>query len=237
MTQRVFITGISSGLGRACAEEYLTRGWEVRGLSRRASAVSHPALRETRCDLADFEHLSARLDALLGDSSRIDLIILNAGILGEIRDLADTSLEAIHQVMDINVWANKLILDWFINRRTSIDQIVLISSGAAVNGHRGWGAYALSKATLNMLAQLYAHEMPDAHLCALAPGLVDTAMQDYLCDKVKIDAQRFASVKRLRAARGTDAMPGPREAARWLADLIPKLKRYPSGGFQYARSL
>lgn len=62
--------------------------------------------------------------------------------------------------MDINVWANKLIIDDLAARHVAPRRIVLISSGAGVVGNHGWGAYALSKAALNMLAQLYAHELP-----------------------------------------------------------------------------
>lgn len=237
MARNVFITGISSGLGEGFTEEYLQRGYQVYGVSRRGSALSHPALTESRCDLAEFAQVAPALDALLAGVPNLELAILNAGTLGEIRDLADTPLEDMKQVMDINVWANKIILDWFVHTRLPLDQIVLISSGAAVKGSRGWGAYALSKATLNMLAQLYAHELPEAHLCALAPGLVDTSMQQYLCDADRVDEQRFPSVQRLRRARGTPGMPGPRQAAHSLAGLISELKRFPSGSFQDARNL
>ena len=78
--------------------------------------------------------------------------------------------------MKINVWSNKVICDWLLKSIPEIYQIVFMSSGAAVNGNRGWGSYSLSKATLNMLAKLYAAEAKQTHFSALAPGLVDTAI-------------------------------------------------------------
>ena len=42
----------------------------------------------------------------------------------------------------------------------------------------GWNGYALSKAALNMMMKLYAAERPGTDFSALAPGLVDTAMQE-----------------------------------------------------------
>ncbi len=231
----LFITGNSSGLGRGLAQVYLERGWSVYGVSRRGCDLENERLRDIRADLSDFEAVPVALSELLRGVGHLDLVILNAGVLGPIKDLHDTSVEEIYQVMDINVWSNKVILDWLLDAGIRIDQMVLISSGAAVRGNRGWGAYALSKATLNMLTQLYAHEFPDSHLTALAPGLVDTAMQDYLCDEA--DAERFQSLQRLRAARGTPAMPTPEQAARMIADIVPGLTAHPTGGFLDVRDL
>lgn len=235
--KNLFITGNSSGLGHALSEVYLQRGWQVYGLSRRGCGDLPGALHDVCCDLSDFDALSLALDNLFEGCSGLDLVILNAGILGRIADLHKTPLPEIQQVMDINVWANKLILDWLLERGLKIGQIVLISSGAAVNGSRGWGAYALSKATLNMLGMLYAHEFPSSHISSLAPGLVDTAMQDYLCDENETDAARFPSLQRLREARNTPQMPTPRQASEVIADVIPRLLSYPSGAFVDIRKM
>ncbi len=238
MKKSVFITGNSSGLGYGLTEEYLSRGFEVYGLSRRGcTGIDNQALHDVRCDLSQSSTIVPSLDSLLGAVSRLNLVFLNAGVLGEIRDIADTALEDILPVMDINVWANKIILDWLRARELGIEQIVLISSGAAVNSHKGWGAYSLSKATLNMLNQLYAPEYPDTHLCALAPGLIDTAMQDHLCNPNEVDVDQYPSVQKLRNARGTDSMPTPRTAARRLAHVMPRIKDYPSGSFVDIRTL
>lgn len=237
MTENALITGTSSGLGLGLTEALLARNWKVHGISRRGAPLEHPGLRDARCDLARLGQIPQALDGLLVDVERLDLVVLNAGLLGRIQALADTPVEAIKDVMDVNVWANKIIFDWLISSDLRPRQIVLISSGAAVNGHEGWGAYSLSKATLNMLGMLYAHEMPDSHICALAPGLVDTAMQDYLCDPHQVDAARFASVARLREARGTDAMPGPAEAAERILAKLDFIRTRPSGCFLDLRNL
>lgn len=238
MSKTVLITGNSSGLGHGLTEAYLGRGWEVYGVSRRGCTdLTHHKLKDVRCDLTDFESIPAAMESLLMGISHLNAVILNAGILGKVQDMADSSLEDIRQVMDANVWSNKVLLDWLLYSGIRIDQIVLISSGASINGNRGWGAYALSKATLNMLTQLYAHEFPHTHLVALAPGLVDTAMQDVLCDPAQVDEEHFPSVGKLRAARETPAMPKPREAGELIADAIPGLRQLPSGSFADIRTL
>jgi benzil reductase ((S)-benzoin forming) len=206
-------------------------------VSRRGYGEPHNKINDIRCDLTDYESVPLALETLLMGISHLNVVILNAGILGKMQDMADTSLEEIRTVMEANVWSNKVLLDWLLKSGIRVDQIVLISSGAAVNGNRGWGAYALSKATLNMLTQLYAHEFPHSHLIALAPGLVDTAMQDVLCDPDQVDDGLFPSVKKLRAARGTESMPSASVAGKMIANMIPSLKQLPSGSFTDVRTL
>ena len=235
----VLITGNSSGLGLGFTEALLDRQASVWGMSRRGCPVQDrpPGLiRDQRQDLADLGTLEAGLDGLLADCRQLDLVILNAGLLGRIQALADTAHDELEHLMRVNVWSNKLILDWLIRRQLPVDQIVAISSGAAVNMSYGWGAYSLSKAALNHLIRLYAHEMPATHLVALAPGLVDTAMQDYLCGAV--DSIAFPSVQRLKAARGSADMPDPRSTAERILGLLGGLKTtQPSGAFIDIRQL
>ena len=236
MSRTALITGNSSGLGLGLTEAYLEEGFEVYGISRRGCGTRHHKLKDIRCDLTDYEAMPLALETLLMGIGHLDVVILNAGILGKMQDMADATLDEIQAVMDANVWSNKVLLDWLLRSGIRVDQIVLISSGAAINGSRGWGAYALSKATLNMLTQLYAHEFTHSHLTALAPGLIDTAMQDVLCDQDQVDAAQFPSVEKLRAARGTDAMPTPTEAGRMIVRLAPSLKQLPSGSFADVRT-
>lgn len=235
MTSPVLVTGNSSGLGLGLTRFYLQQSRPVYGLSRSGCPDSHPQLRDRRCDLADLDSVPSALEALVGDGPAPRLLVLNAGILGEIAALSETSMDAIRQIMDINVWSNKVILDWFKAQGHSPEQVVLISSGASVNGNKGWSGYALSKATLNMLGALYAHEFPDTHICALAPGLIHTRMQDYINDEV--DAERFPSMQPLIAARGTAAMPDAETAAPALAAAMAQARRYPSGRFLDIRSM
>lgn len=233
----LFITGNSSGIGLALTEAYLEKGWQVYGLSRKGCTLQHENLRDIQADLEDTDAVAGVLDSLLGKTERLDLVILNAGVLGGIKDLHDTSQDEIETVMRINVWANKKILDWFITTGAGVDQLVMISSGAAIHGKRGWGVYALSKTTLKMLAELYAWEMPATHIISLAPGMVHTPMQDYLLDPEMVNEEEFPSVKVMRAAIGTDAMPEPDVIAARIVALIPDLKKYTSGGFVDIRDL
>lgn len=235
----VFITGNSSGLGLGLTEALLDRDAIVWGMSRRGCPLkdhNDEGLRDRKQDLGTLNTIDEGLERLLSDCLRLDLVILNAGILGRIQEISHTDVHDLEHMMRVNVWANKMILDWLIEKQIPVDQIIAISSGAAVNMNYGWGGYSLSKAALNNLITLYAHEMPDTHLVSFAPGLIETGMQDYLCGEV--DSEEFPSVEKLKKARGTEAMPSPREAADTLLDLLETLKSdYESGSFVDIRNM
>ncbi len=231
MYKTVLITGVSSGLGLGLAKFYLEQGVSVYAINR-----SLPdALKDDKnfhfisCNLSDETQVKISLKSLLSGVEQLELVVLNAGILKQLNDLRDTSLEDIREVMEINTWANKSIIDALDSLPTEIKQIVAISSGAAVSGNRGWNAYGLSKAALNMLIKLYAEELPDIHFSALAPGLVDTVMQDYICGLE--NGGQFNVVDRLKSCRGTELMPTPEELAPKLDIGFQKVLSLPSGDF------
>lgn len=239
----VLITGNSSGLGLGLTEAFLEQGAIVRGLSRRGcplktdmNATYDDVLRDQVVDLGDLNKIPQALESVLSDAHRLDVLILNAGVLGKIQPIHQTDVHDLEHLYRINVWANKVILDWLIESAMPVDQVIAISSGAAINMNYGWGGYSLSKASINHLVHLYAQEMPETHLMAYAPGLVDTPMQDYLCGEV--DSGDFPSVQKLKDARGTEHMPTPKMAAERLIEVLPMLKtNHPSGGFVDIRHL
>jgi NAD(P)-dependent dehydrogenase (short-subunit alcohol dehydrogenase family) len=233
----VLVTGSSSGIGFGLAKELCARHFRVAGISRRASELSaqFENYRHYQIDLRDFEGLEQAFAPVFEDFDSFDLVILNAGILGRIAPFHQQSIVESREVMAINVWANKAIIDLFLRKKVAVKQWVAISSGAAKNGSAGWGAYSVSKAALNMLIKTYAAENPESHFCALAPGLVDTQMQDYISSLPS--RPDMPSIDRLKAAKGTPDMPDPISAAPMLLDAMQKALEYPGGVFLDVREL
>ncbi|WP_026340601.1 SDR family NAD(P)-dependent oxidoreductase [Thioalkalivibrio sp. ALJT] len=229
------VTGNSSGLGLGMTRVLLERGARVYGLSRRGCPEAGVSGDEP-VDLGDFTATGNAMDRMLQGVDSLDLVVLNAGLLGHMQRMQDAPMDELRRLMDVNTFANKVILDALLQNRIRVGQIIAISSGASVSGHAGWSGYSLSKAALNMMMQLYAHEFPaDTAINAFAPGLVDTAMQDYLCDEA--DRESFPVLQRLKAARGTQDMPGPEAAARAILATLPRLHQTPRGSFVDIRQL
>jgi len=134
------------------------------------------------------------------------------------------------------MWANKTILDFFIDKKIEVKQVIAISSGASVNGSLGWNGYSLSKAALNMLIKLYAAEMKDTHLIALAPGLIKTEMLDSILQGDH-DTERYSSVQSLRDSEQKGLVYSPASIVSKVMEVIPKLLKEPSGAFVDIRNL
>lgn len=236
MQKTIYITGVSSGLGYGLAKVYLEQGAMVYGCSRRKPEdLVSQGLQFQKIDLTDAVAGDKLLDEQIRDVNYFDIVVLNAAKLGKIRDLRDTPLTDLRETMEINVWANKWVLDALFSSERKVSQVVAISTGASQSGSRGWNGYSLSKAALNMLIRLYAGECPETHFTSLAPGLVDTAMQDYLTGLPEDD--RYPPLKVLKAAKGTKMMPDGEACARKLIDLFPRLLQLESGNYADIRKL
>lgn len=236
-TENILITGVSSGLGHALARQFLRGGHPVFGMARRwpEDLGARTGFRFRSIDLGRLDQVPGAVRELVPSGTHFPLAILNAGILGEAQDLSESTMTQLHRIMDINVWSNKVLLDSLASIQSKVDQVVLISSGAAVKGNRGWGGYAISKAALNMLTQVLAAERPETHFTALAPGLIDTAMQKYI--RSLPDTPEYVAFQRLKAAHGTAEMPDAMTAADRLIQVLPALREKPSGAFLDLRQL
>ncbi|NPB05780.1 MAG: SDR family NAD(P)-dependent oxidoreductase [Aquificae bacterium] len=233
----MFITGVGSGLGRALALEYLRRGYRIFALSRKLppELQNRGEVKFVQTDLRNLEEVKLKTDRLLGGlKAALPWTVLNAGVLGRLAEMVRLPLRELEEVMAVNLWSNKLILDqlWELQNRGDLraGQIIAISSGAAVNCNKGWNAYSLSKAALNCAIKLYSHEFERSHLIALAPGLIWTPMLQKVV--LEHDGERFPSVKRLKAA----PKHSPESAAKMLVEVFANLGRFPSGSFVDVRT-
>ena len=198
----------------------MSKKFIVIGFSRRES----PELTNNKCyhhiqvDITNYEETNKKLLNILSPNISIDLLILNAGILGNIEKMNLIDSKSSKDVLEINLWANKNIIDFIINYKAKIRQVVAISSGASVNGSAGWGPYSISKAALNMLISTYSKENTNIHFSSIAPGLVDTAMQEYI-SKLK-NKSNFDSINSIQSAKGTKDMPNAEIISEPIANLI-----------------
>ncbi len=234
--KNILITGVSSGLGHGLAVGYLEQGAKVYGCSRRIPQdLLERGLVFQPVDLADEALGRPAFEKLVSGVGAFEIVLLNAAKLGRIRDLRATPLPDIRETMEINLFSNKWLLDVLFKGDRKVKQVVAISSGASQSGSRGWNGYSLSKAGLNMLIKLYAGERPETHFMSFAPGLIDTAMQDYLTNLPADD--RYAPLEALKEAKGTEHMPDGETCARRLMKMFPKLLKMKSGDYADIRKL
>jgi len=235
--RRVFLTGAHTGLGRALAVRCLDDEARVWAISRTepTGLEGRDGWRFAMLDLSRQETIRPVLTDLLADAGGLDLVVLNAGVLGPIRDLARISVDELRRVMDVNVWANKELIDALFEMELEPRQVVGISSGASKNGSGGWGPYSISKSALNLLLRVYAHEHPGTHFTAVAPGLVDTPMTREV--RAQKDDPRHPATSRVRGAFDAGGGMTPEEAAANLLAALDRIREQPTGSYVDLRNL
>ncbi len=183
MTKTAFITGATSGFGRAAARRFIADGWQVIATGRREERLQ--ALREElgdalhpACfDVRDEPAMRAALDALPEHFRGIDLLVNNAGLAQGTKPAQEALLSDWQTMIDTNVTAlvtlTHALLPTLIERRGAI---INISSTAALYPYAGGNAYGGSKAfvsqfSLGLRADLHG---TGVRVTALEPGMAET---------------------------------------------------------------
>lgn len=229
MKKDILITGCSSGLGLALTNYYLQKGFKVYGISRNKPEIQNQNFIHISFDLSKISEIKNSLTNILKEIKNLDLVFLNAGMLGKIKILQELSIEEMQEVYSLNVYANKELLD--ILMQIDVKNIFIISSGASKTGYKGWGSYSLSKAGVNMLVNLYSNEMFNTKIIALAPGVIKTPMTDYI--RFEIDENIFTSAKKLNEGLVQTAF----ETAIKIDAFINRINEFETGSYVDIRQI
>ncbi len=185
------VTGASRGIGAAMAKALAGAGAHVLALARTVGGLEEldDEIKAAggKCslipaDLTEPEAIERLGPALMERFGRVDILLANAGDLGELAPLTDIDPAAWSRALDINVTANwHLIrsLDPAL-RASAAGRAIFISSRVGGEEPRAfWGAYAASKAALEMLAKTYAEEtaVTDLRVAIIDPGAMRTRMR------------------------------------------------------------
>jgi len=221
----IFIAGVSSGIGRGIAEEYLRRGDTVYAVGRHEAKAltSHPRFHFMPIDLYDADMMRDTLRMFVV-GQHFNQVVLSAAVYPDIRDMVDTTLDTLRYVMNANVWAHKHIIDAILSH-SQTEQIVALSASPTLFNHPGMGAYAISKAALNTLIELYAKEFPYVHFSAIAPELIQTPTFSAFLQVG--NSERYPAIQHIRDCHTLPLNQGIPK----LLDAFEKVKRIKSGSF------
>jgi 3-dehydrosphinganine reductase len=194
MTQRILITGGSSGLGLALATALAARGDTVALLARDAKKLEQAAagiraatpgavVFTTATDVQDVPSLRHAIDTLAGQMGGIDILVNCAGILreGYFESLRES---AHHEVMAINYFGalNAIRATLPQLKRSMHARIVNIASVAGLPGVFGYTAYCAAKHALVGLSEALRYELAPQGITVqlVCPGEFDSPMVDAL---------------------------------------------------------
>lgn len=224
------------------AKKLLDEGYRVYGCSRThpEELLGHEQFNWAPVDLSRTDCLKSSMQVILTQwgSSDFDLVILNAGLFGPSpRPASQVSLDDFKNVLDVNLIANKVILDVLLPYY-GVRQCLFSASIAGVRLRAGTLAYGVSKAALNALAHVYAQEHSQTFfavlgLCNLQTGLLQNALNGP-------EVESFPEIVALRnRALKADYVTLPDQRADQVWELLCNgfEKRFQSGIFTEIRSL
>jgi 3-oxoacyl-[acyl-carrier protein] reductase len=204
----VLITGGSRGIGRAVAEQFAARGASVAvqfRADRRAAGDTLAALGghghlAMQADLADPEQAWSLVGRVVGELSRVDVLVNNAGIYEE-HPVLTTSPEDWRRIwrrtIDTNLIGPANLIHAVAPHMAAAGggRIVNISSRGAFRGEPDHPAYGASKAGLNSLGQSMARALGGhgIYVTTVAPGFVETDMAAPFLEGAGGDAIRAQS--------------------------------------------
>lgn len=228
MIKRIFLTGVSSGIGRATAEQLCARGYEVWGTSRDPRRVPQiKGMHAVALDLADKESIARNFSAARTEAGHFDVVINNAGDLTYFGPMECVSAETLSAQFQTLVFAHvelcRLALESM--RADGRGLIINVTSLAARLPVPFQGPYNAAKAAMAsfIMTMQVEHEGSDIRVIDVQPGDIHhTKLHDAIPSNPRgngLHTERMERVWRV-AESNIKAAPGPELVARRILKLI-----------------
>lgn len=217
----VVVTGASTGLGAGMAERFHALGATL-GLCARTEPQLPPDATGTTgsVDVTDAAGVEAFAEQVESAHGPIDIWINNAGVLEPMGPQRHHDPAESDRALLVNIGGVANGTRAFTRRsRTGPEArrlLVNISSGAATTAYEGWSIYGATKAAVDHFTEIIAVEEPQLVCHAVAPGVVDTAMQALIRQHGE---STFPRVGRFHDIARTGAWNSPA----WVADHLTAL--------------
>jgi meso-butanediol dehydrogenase / (S,S)-butanediol dehydrogenase / diacetyl reductase len=228
------VTGATSGIGRAIAEQFAAAGVKLMLTGRNQSAGAGLArslnARFLAGDITDPDFPQRLVAATVESFGRLDILINNAGITHR-GSILDTSDEDWARVMDVNVTALMRCSRAALRPMLAANKgsIVNIASDYAVVAGKGEAVYCASKGAVLQLTKAMAldHASQGIRVNAVCPGDIETPM---LLEGIQSGGEDIAAgLARKGAAFPLGRVGMPAEVARVVAFLASDAASYVTG--------
>ena len=183
--KKIWITGASSGIGKALAEKFASEGWKVAASARRKEILDemseHENIFSYPLDVTNQDQIKISFEKIIEDFKGLDLCVFSSGTY-------DPKLE-----QEINVKQNKFVMEtnffgvlycinavenYFKNKKNG--HISVVSSVAAYRGLPNSSGYGPSKAALTNFAESIYFDFKkfEVRVSVVSPGFIKTPLTD-----------------------------------------------------------
>lgn len=235
--KKVFITGASSGIGKALALAYAKRECTI-GLTARRIDILHEVSKEVeslggkpfvyQLDVQDAEACKQTADRFMLDTGGIDIAIANAGIGGD-DGLFTGKSDEINTILNTNILGvtNTLLPFLHVMKEQKSGAIACISSVASFLPLPYHGGYSGAKIAIRMIFDSWRPTLDKYNIkvVTICPGYVDTPLvkgpaRSFPMKSAEDAAEKF--VKVIERGCSTYIYPWPYKILIWIVRLTPE---------------
>ena len=183
--KKIWITGASSGIGKAVAEKFAQEGWKVAISARRKEILdkmaNHQNIFSYPLDVTNPDQVNKIFSNIKADFGEIDLCIFSSGTYDP-KNEQSINIEKIKNVIDVNflgvVNSVKSVEDYFKEKKSG--QISIVSSIAGYRGLPNSSGYGPSKAALTNFTESIYFDFKkfNVNISIISPGFIKTPLTD-----------------------------------------------------------
>jgi len=182
----IWITGGSTGIGKALAIKFASKGWNVAVSARRTELLNelsniYENISAFPLDVTDKKKCTEVFDEIKNKFENIDICFFSTGTWNPKKE-KDIDIEQIEEVFRINFFGTlnsiKAVEQYFKDKKSGI--ITIVSSIAGYRGLPNSTGYGPSKSALNNLTEslYFDFKRSNVRICLVSPGFIKTPMTD-----------------------------------------------------------
>ena len=183
--RKVWVTGASSGIGKAVAEKFAKEKWKVAISARRVEILNEMANNDNifACpmDVTNQNKTEETFNKILEDFGDLDLCVFSSGTY-ERKSEKGLNVDNVKKVIEVNflgvVGCVKAVQEYFQNKKGG--HISIVSSPVGYRGLPKSSGYTASKASLNNFTQgiYFDFKKFNVRVTLISPGFIKTALTD-----------------------------------------------------------
>ena len=182
----IWITGASSGIGKALAIKFAKEGWKVAISARRENLLNEIAktyndIFPYPLDVTDSNKCELVFNSIKEKFKNVDISVFSTGI-HDPKSEKSLDLNKVRQIMEVNFFGTinsvNAVYKYYKERKSG--QISIVSSVAGYRGLPAGGAYCASKSALTSFTESLNFDMKrkNVRVSLISPGFIKTPMTD-----------------------------------------------------------
>jgi len=186
MDKKIWITGASSGIGKALAIKFANEGWQVAASARRENLLkdlnkNYSNIHSFPLDVTNAEKCKSVFKEIINKFENIDICVFGTG-LHDPKSEKKFNLDKIKEIMEVNFFGTvnsiNSVIEYFKQKKSG--QISIVSSVAGYRGLPAASAYCASKSALTSFSESLYFDMKrfNVRISLISPGFIKTPMTD-----------------------------------------------------------